>query len=183
MKNKRGQVWIETVIYILIGLSLIGLVLAYVLPKINEQKDRSFVEQTIVSLNAFDDKINEVIERGKDNKRIVEFSMKSGELYINPELNQIIFSITGLTKPYSEPGVSIPVGRVIIKTVEMKKSSSVNLTLDYSKLKVEISFNNMTETKKFTRSATPYQFSVENKGIIIDIFGEKKQKIDFNLIS
>ena len=180
--NKKGQVWIETVIYILIGLSLIGLVLAYVLPKINEQKDRSLIEQTIVSLSSFDDKVLEVNDRGEDNKRIVEFTMRSGELSIIPEKNQIVFSIDGLTKPYSEPDVSIPVGRVIVKTSELRKTSSVNLTLDYNKLKVKLSFNNMAETKKFTRSSTPYQFSIENKGIVLDISGEKKQQIDFNLI-
>ena len=69
--NKRGQVWIETVIYILIGLSLIALVLTFVMPKVNEQRDRLIIEQTIASLGFLDDKINEVIDIGKDNKRLV----------------------------------------------------------------------------------------------------------------
>src|SRR3989338_6599307 len=108
----RGQVWVETVIYILIGLGLIALVLAFVVPKINQEKDRIAVEQTISSLNLLDDKINEVIENGVGNKRIVEFSISRGELFIkadseNEQEDKIEFVISGLTKPYSEVGKKI----------------------------------------------------------------------------
>ena len=41
MKLKRGQVWVETVIYTLIGLAIIGVVMAAALPKINERKDEN----------------------------------------------------------------------------------------------------------------------------------------------
>jgi len=180
--RKRGQVWVETVIYMLIGLSLIGLVLTYVLPKINEQKDRGAIEQTIVSLSKMDDKINEVIDRGQGNKRIVEFGIRTGELTIDPQNNQIVFSLAGLTKPYSEPGISVPVGRIVVKTTETKTSNSVTLTMDYSKVLAQINFDGGTETRKFTGSATPYQFSIENKGIVM-VSGEKRQLIDFIVIS
>jgi len=39
---KRAQVWVETVIYTLIGLSIMGVVLAVAIPKINETKDKFF---------------------------------------------------------------------------------------------------------------------------------------------
>ena len=129
----RGQVWVETVIYILIGLGLIALVLAFVVPKINQEKDRIAVEQTISSLNLLDDKINEVIENGVGNKRIVEFSISRGELFIkadseNEQEDKIEFVISGLTKPYSEFGKKINLGRVVVETTEGKKTHSVNLT-------------------------------------------------------
>ena len=57
----RGQIWVETVIYTLIGLALMGLVLAFVMPKINESKDRIILQQTITSLNDIDEKINSVL--------------------------------------------------------------------------------------------------------------------------
>jgi hypothetical protein len=62
MKNINGQVWIESVIYILIGLALIGLVLAFVSPRINMEKDHVVIEQTIESLNILDKKIGEMLE-------------------------------------------------------------------------------------------------------------------------
>ena len=59
--NLKGQVWIETVVYILIGLALIAIVLAFVMPRINEEKNKAIVEQTIKALSVLDDKINEVV--------------------------------------------------------------------------------------------------------------------------
>ncbi len=163
---KKGQLWIETVIYVLIGLILIGLALTFILPKINEERDKGIVEQTIVSLGVLDEKINEVIDRGKDNKRVVEFSMQRGNLYFIPESDQIVFVIDGLSKPYSEPGVAIPVGRIIVKTTEGKKTSSINLTLEYSGLGANFTFNSLENMQKFTPSTLPYKFSIENKGEI-----------------
>ena len=40
MNKKRGQVWVETVIYTLIALALIGTVLAFVKPKVEEMQDK-----------------------------------------------------------------------------------------------------------------------------------------------
>ena len=51
--NKEGQIWIETVLYTLIGLSLIGLTLTFVMPRINASKDIATIEQTMESLNVF----------------------------------------------------------------------------------------------------------------------------------
>ncbi len=163
--NRRGQVWIETVIYILIGLTLIGLVLAFVMPKVNEQKDRLIVEQTISSLAFLDDKINEVIDAGKDNRRIVEFGMRRGELHFNPANEEIVFILKDLTKPYSEPGIKIPVGRIVVESSEGRKTSEVNLTIRYGNV-VNLNFDGQGEEKKFDPSVTPYGFFIENKGII-----------------
>ena len=70
---ERGQVWIETVLYTMIGLVLIGLVLGFVNPKIEESKDNLIIEQTLTLLNDLDSKIN----IAQDNIRIASFSIKS----------------------------------------------------------------------------------------------------------
>ena len=80
-KNKRGQIWVETVLYTLIGLTLIGIVLAIVTPKINESRDRIVVEQSIESLKIFDEKIKEVSENAVGNTRVIsQFELGRGEL-------------------------------------------------------------------------------------------------------
>ena len=112
LKNKKAQIWIETVIYILIGIALIALVLAFVVPKINAEKERIIIDQTIASLSLIDDKINEVITTGIDNRRIIEFTLNKGELLFDPVSEKIIFKLEDLAKPYSEPGVEIQNGRV-----------------------------------------------------------------------
>ena len=88
-QNKSGQVWIEKVLYTLIGLVLIGLALGFIMPKINEARDKALVEQAINSLAELDSKITEVIETGTGNVRQLEFFMKKGELYINATNNEI----------------------------------------------------------------------------------------------
>ena len=172
--KKRGQVWIETVIYILIGLALIALILTFVLPRINEEKDKIVIEQTFSSLQTLDKTINTVLERGKDNKRVVEFGMKAGEISFDATNNKIIYTLDGLEKPYSEPDVSIPVGRIVLLTTKGKKTSSVSLTLDYNNF-ADLTFDESDVLKKFPPTSTPYRFSIENKGsvgggnVIIDI--------------
>ena len=47
MKEKKAQVWVETVIYTLIGLTVIGILLGFSKPKIDSMKDKIIIEQTI----------------------------------------------------------------------------------------------------------------------------------------
>ena len=161
--NRKGQIWVETALYALIILALIGLVLAFVSPRIEEEKDRILVEQTIESLNVFDDKINAVLEKGEGNRRVVEFGMRRGELYFNSSSEEIVFSIKDLKKPYSEPDIGIDFGRIKVISVEGKKTSSIHLSLDYKTL-ANLTFGGKEEDKKFNPTITPYKFSIENLG-------------------
>src|SRR3989338_9978967 len=86
--KKRGQVWVETVIYTLIGIALIGLVLAILTPKIKEFRDRSVIEQTVESLNLLDSKIADVLD-APGNKRKVSMGLQRGMIVIEPLNNTI----------------------------------------------------------------------------------------------
>ena len=166
MKTKiktSGQIWIETVLYTLIGLSLIGLALAFITPKITEAKDRLVVEQTINSLNTVDERINAVLQAAGNRRILEEFTMKRGELYVNSSGDEIAFVINGLKKPYSQPGVEISVGRIKVLSQTGQKTSTVSLTLKYD---INITYAKEDVLKKFDASATPYKFSVENLGDI-----------------
>ena len=162
MRRKKGQIWIETVIYTLIGLSLIALVLAIVTPKVNEFRDRTVVEQTIDSLNIFDSKINEVLS-APGNKRNIEFSMKEGDLYFNTVDDTISYTFENSRSLFSEPGVTITIGRINVTTTKKTKNYDVSLLLAYSH---NITFNgeDNVDTIKFSAASVPYIFSVENKG-------------------
>lgn len=177
--NKKAQIWIETVIYILLGLVLISLVLAFVTPRINEQKDRTIVEQTIISLNNLDEIVNGVINNGRDNRRIAEFSIKAGELNFNSGNDEIVFILNQLEKPYSQPGVKIPLGRIVVETIEGRKTSSVSLTLPYTNF-ADLTFAGSENSEKFNPSSLPYKFSIENEGVPA---GESLYNIDIKEIS
>jgi hypothetical protein len=161
-KMKRSQIWVETVIYTLIGLALVGLVLAVATPKINERKDRILVEQTLSSLNTLDEKINEVLSAGPGNSRIIsELSIKKGKLLINSSGNSINFVLDELSKPYSEPGIIIKRGNVEFVSVQGKKQSSVYFALSYTGI-VNLTYNGKKDIKEFPAVGVPYKFSIEN---------------------
>lgn len=176
---KKGQVWVETVLYTLIILALIGLVLAFVSPRIQEEQDKIVIEQTIESLNLIDSKINAILEGGPNNKRIVEFGIKRGELIINSSNDKIIFILRDLNEPYSEPGVEINFGRIKILSVEGKKDNSVYLSLDYRTLANLTFEGDDLLDKKINPAAVPYQFTIENKGRGNSLF----EVVDIGLVS
>jgi hypothetical protein len=162
--TKKGQVWVETVIYTLIGLALIGLVLAIVTPQINQFRDRAVIEQTIDSLNTFDSQISNTL-KAPGNKRKIEFNMGRGVLYFDTSLDQILYVMEDSRVLYSEPGVSIPIGRINVTTTEGGKRHMVSLLLTYSH-NITFDGSDLGDAVKFSGTRVPYEFTVENKGFI-----------------
>ena len=160
----KGQVWIETVVYTLIGLGLIGLVLAFATPKINEYRDRAVVDQTIQSLNVIDSKINEVLQAPL-NTRVVEYTLKRGTLTFNAINESISYMLEDSHVIYSEPGELTGIGRIGILTGEGKKTRTINLTLSYN---FNLDYENNLTNRVYTAAATPYRFSFEHRGFTPD---------------
>ena len=80
--SRRGQVWVETVIYTLIGIALIGLVLAILTPKIKEFRDGTvrFDQHEI----AF---VHQALEGSSDCRPIRDkFATRLGIINSNPNL-------------------------------------------------------------------------------------------------
>ncbi|MDP7521120.1 MAG: hypothetical protein QF567_02715, partial [Candidatus Pacearchaeota archaeon] len=117
---KRGQVWVETVIYTLIAFVMIGAVLAFIKPKIEEIRDKALIEQTIEVIESINFGIIEL--GGEGNKRIIELGIKKGILKIDGENNLIIFEIES-RHVYSQPGEDIYIGNIIANT---KKRGTFN---------------------------------------------------------
>jgi type II secretory pathway pseudopilin PulG len=174
IKKLRGQVWIETVIYTLIGLALIALVLSYAMPKINELKDNALVEQSINAMNGLNDKIIEV-RNNPGSRKVVDFTLKSGEMNINPINNSISLNIGGINSAYSEPGVEISVGKVKVLTENNQKNYDVIIKLVYPS--INITYSGQEEDKKFDASSNPYKLTLTNKGV-----RNKQFNIDINQV-
>jgi len=75
---KRGQVWVETVIYTLIVLVLISSVLFFVKPKIEEMQDKVIIEQSIGMMEDINMIVLSLVQGGMENKRKIEFEIKQG---------------------------------------------------------------------------------------------------------
>ena len=162
-RNKRGQIWVETVIYTLIGMAIIGMVLAGALPKINAKKDEMTIDRSIEALGNIDDKIYEV-QRAVGNRRVVNLDVKKGSFIVNPAEDSISW-ILDSSFAYSEVGVTVPFGNINVTTtgngdyeVELKMSYKTDLIYD----------GDDTKEKRFNVAPIPYKIVIDNKGKDID---------------
>lgn len=160
--KKRGQIWVETTVYTLIALSIIGLVLAFVQPKIKEIQDRAIIEQSITMMENIDSIILLLDESGTGNKRLMEIGIRKGSLEINGIDNHIVFEIDSEDE-YSQPGKEISIGNLIVKTDKIGKSNKVTLTRNYNAT-YNITHQKKEEIKKIPKASTPYKIFISNEG-------------------
>ena len=160
MKNRRGQVWVETIIYTLIAFALIGLVLAFVKPKIEEIQDKGIIEQSISILEDIDLIITTLGVPG--NQRVINLGISKGELNIDGENDRLFFEIES-RHIYSEPGENVAVGNIVVFTEKKGKINEVTLTRDYGE-KYNITYQNIDGLKKISNAPIPYILLIANKG-------------------
>jgi len=170
--SKCSQIWVETVIYTLIGLAIIGILLAIIKPAIDEKKDQIIIEQSLDMLNNIENQIEDVRYYGVGNSRPIEIKIKKGQLKINGEKDYLEFSIES-KYTYSEPGENISIGKIIARTEKTGKKNDVSLTLDYSN-KLNLTWNGKDEEKILNPSPSIYTITVTNIG---------KSKVDGELIN
>ncbi len=159
--KKRGQIWVETVVYTLIAFTLIGLVLSFAKPKIEELRDKSILEQSIGMMEDLDLVMTEVLQAGIGNKRVIEVVIRKGNLKLDGNLDQLLFEFEG-KYIYSEPGESIQKGNLIIITREVGKLGFINITRDYSDY--NITYGGKDNVKIISKAATSYNFVISNSG-------------------
>lgn len=158
MTKKRGQVWVETVLYTLIGIAIIGVLLAVSKPKIDEIQDRALIEQTIESLNTIDAKILEV-QRVPGNVRVLELKISEGDFNIIPEENRLEWVIDS-SYQYSELDEEINFGGIKILTTGTNPYR-VKVSSNYS---VNITLSGMEESRTLSSAPTPYLLRMESMG-------------------
>jgi|TARA_B100000315_G_C14132542_1_gene387556 type II secretory pathway pseudopilin PulG len=159
--KKRGQIWIEVVIYTLIALSLIGAVLAFITPKIGEIQDKAIIEQSITMMQNIDTVISSVAIGGPGNKRIIDLGIKKGALTIDAQKDEFVFEMESEYE-YSQLGEEINIGDIIALTEEIGSLNKITLKMNYSEY--DLTYNGKNETKLITKASTPYKLSIENKG-------------------
>lgn len=165
--NKKGQVWIETVIYTLIGLTIIGLLLAFARPKIEAIRDKAIIDQTVEALTSIDKTLSDVVV-APGNVRLVVFNLKKGEMTISPINDTIEIKITGTKIAYSEPGkiitqAKLSIGQLKVLTESKGEVNDIKIWLDYSGV-LDLSYNKQTKAEVFQQATLPYKFLFSNEG-------------------
>jgi len=159
MDSKKAQVWVETVVYTLIVFAMIGLVLSFVKPKIDESKDRTAIEQNIRILEEINYKINEV-KTAPGNKRIMPISIKKGNLNIDGEKDRIFFEIESQYK-YSEPGIEVEEKGMVFFTKSKGEVYDINITQNYKNY--NITFKNNDSLKRVHPAPGEYELILSNQ--------------------
>ena len=130
MENKRGQVWVETVIYTLIGLVLIGTVLAFATPAIEKQKDKATIERTAQALGELDNSILNVKRAGISNTRKIDFYIGEGRLILDGNEEKIIFEIDESAYEYSQSRLTVDIPSTNMKAKTEKIGNKLKVTLN-----------------------------------------------------
>lgn len=168
--DRRGQVWIETVIYTLIGLAIIGIVLAGALPRINEHRDKIMIGQSINAMTVIDNKIYEV-QRAPGNRRVISLDVRAGSLKIDMDRDRIYWVLES-SYAYSEVGYTVAIDTLNVTTTEEGSGYIVELATDYN-MDIRFEGDNFG-VKEFTEAPIPYNIAIENDGkdgdtIVIEI--------------
>ncbi|MBS3090319.1 hypothetical protein J4433_00950 [Candidatus Pacearchaeota archaeon] len=174
--QKNAQVWIESVLYTLIGLAIIGLLLAVMRPKIAQTQDQFIIQQTIRALNEIDNKILE-IKQATGNRRIIEFQLSKGELTILASDDRIEWKLPGSSYMYSEPGFTASVNNIKVLTDKIADKYDITLILDY-KNKNDLLIDSTQTSRTLQPAKTPYSLTVENAGQDAQ---SKLIKVDFSV--
>ncbi len=156
--KKKGQVWVETVIYTLIALSLMGLLLAFAKPKIDSMRDQLLIEQTIDSMNKINDQMYNV-QIAPGNKRVLSVKITKGVFSINPIKDSFTWTIDSHYK-YSELEREVKLGQLTLLTT-VGNPYKVIIYINYTE---DITSKNSSELLEYQASPTPYTFVIFNRG-------------------
>jgi hypothetical protein len=160
INKKKAQVWVETVIYTLIGLTIMGTLLFAANPQIEKIKDKGIIQQTIVALDEIDKKISEV-EQNAGSIGIIDLKINKGELKINSKNDSIEYTLENTRLKLSEPGVDIKDGNIFIRTDTYGSRFKVTLRTNYSN-SLNITYKGTEEEKILTAGANSYKIQMEN---------------------
>ena len=164
--------WVETVVYLLVAFVMIGLVLSFIKPKIEELKDKSITDQSIEILKNMDNSILTMGSAG--NKRVLDVLIRKGDLIIDSENNSVIFEMDS-TYVTGEPGEIVYVGNVQTLTQVNGRNTKITLKRDFGD-SYNITYNGDKILKTLNKAPTPYKLSMTNNGEI-----GNKINIDFNV--
>jgi type II secretory pathway pseudopilin PulG len=177
----KAQVWVETVVYTLIGLTIMGILLSLTIPQIEKTKDKSIITQTVNAMNLLNAKIQECKET-TGSIRIVNLRVAKGKLEINPSRDLIVYTMENTGLELSEPGKPIEEAGIVLETQKKGDKYNINLTMNYAK-DLAITTQEESEDLKVMQAGTiPYKITIENNGIIqsTNEQGEPEKKIKIN---
>lgn len=160
-RNKKAQIWIETAIYTLIGLTIIAIVLSIATPQIEKAKERTIITQTADALNLLNNEIQRV-EQSAGTVKIVNLKITKGKLEFDSKNNRTIYTLEDTKLEFSEENQTIQEGDLFLTTSKSGRSFDVSLELRHEGL--NITYGGDKKAKTLHGAGTPYKIRIENVG-------------------
>jgi len=177
LKKNKGQVWIETAIYTLIGLTIIAILLTAAKPQIDKIKDKGIISQTAEAMTILDNEISD-IRQAPGSSREVKFKVAKGKLEIDANNNLIQYVLEATRLELSEPDETIREGEIFILTKQKGSRFDIFLTLNYTD-KLNMTFRNEKDSYILQAGTTPHRIIIENVG---DNLPAEDTHVDFSLL-
>ena len=174
-KSRHSQIWVETAIYTLIGLTIIAILLSVAVPQVDKIKDKGIILQTENALNELNRKILETTET-PGNVRIIYLKLAKGRLEINSENNSIDYVLENTRLKLSEVGEKINEGDLILETKKSGDRYKIFISMDYNN-KINLTSKLNKKNVILQPGSTPYMLNIVNKGYL----GDNKPNIDIIL--
>jgi hypothetical protein len=159
-KSFKGQVWVETVIYLLIAFVMMGLVLSFIRPKIEELRDKAIIEQSLAVIKDIDNLILTIGSPG--NTRLIEIGIRKGALVIDSAADTLTFEMDS-RYIYTEPGEPVQIGNINATTTTKSGVNTVTLKRDFSR-EYNLTYKGEESLKTLGKASTPYRLSFTNEG-------------------
>jgi hypothetical protein len=166
MMCAKGQIWVETVIYLLITIVLIGAVFSFATPQIEKFRDRVIIEQSRDILFNIDSIIKDIHKYGVGNQRLIKINLKKGTLKISGVNDRLVFEIESKDQ-YIEPNSNYSENDLEIQNEKKGNLNIVRLTKDYS-LNYNLTYQQIDKVKTLNKGSLPYEIIILNKGINSD---------------
>ncbi len=183
--NKKGDVWVSTVIYIAISIIVLTIVLLAAMPVISKLKDRNIAIQTKNILTQVDKNIRELVSSGPGAKRVLSpVIIDAGILNFDID-NSVINWTLKTTDASAESDILRQEGSVFIILhprvaggAIVEGEYEISQYLSYNEIpQVEMSFAQSSLRPPFTGR---FSMSIRNIGSITKD-GNLVPKLEFNL--
>ncbi len=132
--NHKGSVWVSALLYLALGLVLIGIVIGVATPVVNRINDRNVFAQTKSVMLSLDHAIDEVVNEGPGSRRYLSsVEIRKGKVDVDTFADTITWSFdTG--SALIEPDVVFEEGplTILLKEKAVKGEYELTITMAYN---------------------------------------------------
>ena len=166
--EKRGQIWVETMIYTLIGLTVISAVLGVAIPRINQYTDETILSKTTEAFLTLNKAMTETMTEATGNRREVEILIRKGEIFFEPNNNYIYYILRGTKFRYSQPDQVIKQGDITTLTKTNGRAYDIYLLLNYTSQNINMTVQGKKANQTLSKASAPYKLLLQNEGTLGD---------------